>query len=263
MVTDCSQAFPPVRLVTFGVFRGGSTWAFNVARRLLALAPPPRPVAHLFAEPDELDERLWAPRVETHEVIKCHQESERFLEALDCGRAGGVVVSMRDPMACLASVLAQFCQAEPFSEYWTFERALAHIEEGLQLAAKLHGRSDAVFLDLHREGEELSLLRIAAFLGINPGVDALRAIHAEFTFETMRARSERIAEMPAQERFRGINDPDTLMHPGHVEKGARRDWRAELTAEQISDGLERFAPYAHVAPIGAPGGHPATGAAAA
>jgi hypothetical protein len=133
--------------------------------------------------------------------------------------------------------------------YWSFDDALDRAEAGLQLARKLSGRPDSVFIDLHREGEELSLLRIAAFLGVDLDVDALRAVHAQFTFETMRERAAQVAEVPRNELYRGINDPETLMHPRHVEKGAARDWRSELTPEQIERGFERFAPYADIVPI--------------
>lgn len=233
----------PVRVVCAGIYRSGSTWSFNVVRRLLEVTPPGRAVAYDYAEPDELDNFVWRSLSDEHHVVKCHAGSDGFLDAVRAGFVHGVVFSLRDPMAALASCVEQFCNREPFSRDWTFERALDHIEDGLRFGAELVGNPGVVFIDLHRDGEAASLERIVDFMGIAVPPAELEDVREEFTFSAMRERSERIAEQPADSLLRGINDPATLMHAHHVEKGAARDWRSELSPDQIAAATERFRPY--------------------
>jgi hypothetical protein len=241
--TQTATDLRAVRVVCAGIYRSGSTWSFNVVRRLLEVTPPGREVAYDYAEPQELDNFVWRSLGGEHHVVKCHAGSNGFLDAVRAGFVHAVVFSLRDPMAALASCVEQFCNREPFSREWTFERALDHIEEGLRFGDQLVGQPGVVFIDLHRNGEAASLERIVDFLGVVVAPAELAKIRDEFTFTAMRERSERIAEQPAESLLRGINDPATLMHANHVEKGAARDWRSELTAEQIAAATERFAPY--------------------
>ena len=236
--------YPVVRAVCAGVVRSGSMWAFNVVRRLLELAPPERPVSRQWAEGAELDDVVWRTLGSDHHVIKCHEESAGFIPALDAQFVNGVVFSLRDPLASLASCMEQFVNREPFSQHWNFETALGHIEGGLHLARRVAGRSDVVFVDLHRDGEAASLDRIVQFMGVTMAPDVVDAVREQFTFSEMRERAARIAEQPPEALMNGINDPVTFMHANHVDKGTRRDWRSELTAEQIAVATERFAPYA-------------------
>jgi hypothetical protein len=243
--------YPAVRAVCAGVVRSGSMWAFNVVRRLLELAPPERHVSWQWAEGAELDSVVWSTLGSDHHVIKCHEESGGFLPALDAQFVNGIVFSLRDPMASLASCMEQFVNREPFSHHWNFETALGHIEGGLSLARRVAGRPEVVFVDLHRDGELRSLERIVEFMGMTLAAEAVDAVREQFTFSEMRERSARIAEQPAEALMNGINDPVTFMHANHVDKGTRRDWRSELTAEQIAVATERFAPYADLMSSGA------------
>jgi Sulfotransferase domain len=233
----------PVRIVCAGIYRSGSTWSFNVVRRLLELTPPGRSVGYDYAEPSELDNFVWRSLNGEHHVVKCHAGSGGFMDAVRAGFVHGVVFSLRDPMAALASCVEQFCNREPFSRDWTFERALDHIEEGLRFGDQLVGQPGVAFIDLHRDGEAASLERIVKFMGLELAPAELDNVREEFSFAEMRERSAQIAEQPADALLRGINDPATLMHANHVEKGAARDWRSELSPDQIAAATERFAPY--------------------
>jgi hypothetical protein len=110
--------YPAVRVVCAGVVRSGSMWAFNVVRRLLELAPPERHVSWEWAEGTELDSAVWRTLGSDHHVIKCHEESGGFLSALDAQFVNGIVLSLRDPVASLASCMEQFVNREPFSHHW-------------------------------------------------------------------------------------------------------------------------------------------------
>ncbi len=242
--TSTATDLRPVRVVCAGIYRSGSTWSFNVVRRLLELTPPGRNVAFDYAEPRELDNFVWRSLSGEHHVVKCHAGSAGFLDAVRAGFVHGVVFSLRDPMAALASCVEQFCNREPFSREWTFERALDHIEEGLRFGGELVGNPGVVFIDLHRDGEAASLERIVKFMGVPVPPAELEEVREQFTFSAMRERSEQIAEQPADALLRGINDPATLMHANHVEKGAARDWRSELSPDQIAAATDRFASYA-------------------
>lgn len=139
--------YPAVRVVCAGVVRSGSMWAFNVVRRLLELAPPERHVSWEWAEGTELDAAVWRTLGSDHHVIKCHEESGGFLSALDAQFVNGIVFSLRDPMASLASCMEPFVNREPFSHHWNFETALGHIEGGLRLARRVAGRQEVLFVD--------------------------------------------------------------------------------------------------------------------
>jgi hypothetical protein len=243
--------YPAVRVVCAGVVRSGSMWAFNVVRRLLELAPPERHVSWQWAEGAELDSVVWSTLGSDHHVIKCHEESGGFLSALDAQFVNGIVFSLRDPMASLASCMEQFVNREPFSHHWNFETALGHVEGGLQLARRVAGRAEVAFVDLHRDGEAASLERVVEFMGLTLAPQLIDTVREQFTFSEMRERSARIAEQPPEALLNGINDPVTFMHANHVDKGTRRDWRSELTAEQIAVATERFAPYADLKSSGA------------
>jgi hypothetical protein len=243
--------YPAVRVVCAGVVRSGSMWAFNVVRRLLELAPPERHVSWEWAEGAELDSAVWRTLGSDHHVIKCHEESGGFVSALDAQFVNGIVFSLRDPMASLASCMEQFVNREPFSHHWNFETALGHIEGGLRLARRVAGREQVVFVDLHGDGEAASLERIVEAVGLALAPEVLDAVREQFTFSEMRERSARIAEQPPEALINGINDPVTFMHANHVDKGTRRDWRSELTADQIAVATERFAPYADLMSSGA------------
>jgi Sulfotransferase domain len=243
--------YPAVRVVCAGVVRSGSMWAFNVVRRLLELAPPERHVSWQWAEGAELDSVVWSTLGSDHHVIKCHEESGGFVSALDAQFVNGIVFSLRDPTASLASCMEQFVNREPFSHHWNFETALGHIEAGLALARRVAGRAEVVFVDLHRDGELRSLERIVGFMGLTLSPEVIESVHEQFTFSEMRERSARIADQPRAALMNGINDPVTFMHANHVEKGTRRDWRSELTAAQIAVATERFAPYADLMSPGA------------
>ena len=246
-----TREYPAVRAVCAGVVRSGSMWAFNVVRRLLELAPPERHVFWQWAEGAELDSAVWSMLGGDHHVIKCHEESGGFLPALDAQFVNGIVFSLRDPMASLASCMEQFVHREPYSHHWNFETALGHVEGGLRLARRVAGRPEVVFVDLHRDGELRSLERIVEFMGMTLAPEVVVEVRDKFTFSEMRERSARIAEQPPEALMNGINDPVTFMHANHVDKGTRRDWHSELSAEQIAVATERFAPYADLMSSGA------------
>ena len=209
----------------------------------MTLADPDREVVVEYAEGDDLDTLVWADRPAHNQVIKCHAASSGFVPAVQAGSVDAVVFTFRDPMTALASCVEQFCNRPPFNADWTFERALDRVTDGLKFGSLLEGSFVVLFVDLHRDGEAATIAQMAAFLGVEASPEDLARIQAEFSFDAMRERSAAIAEQDPETLLRGINDPQTLMHANHVDKGVHRDWRSELTEEQVAAALERFAPY--------------------
>jgi hypothetical protein len=229
----------PRLFVNAGMFRSGSTWSFNVAKRALAVSDPSRPVVHIYAEGPELD-AILDTRSEEHRVVKCHNPTPRLLETLDDGTIDAMLFSQRDPLAALASCVSQFVKREPFSKDWDFERAVERTAGGIEFGARLRGHARVLVVDLHRDGEDDSLRAILAHLGIALTPAQFEGILGELSFEQMRHRSEAIARMPEESLQRGFSDPVTMMHAGHVEKGVDRDWTSELTPEQAMYASEMF-----------------------
>jgi hypothetical protein len=232
----------PVTILCAGMFRSGSTWAFNVTRQLLAAADPETEVEAGYFEGEELEDML-SYRSDHHRVIKCHFGTDALIRSVDSGVVDSVIYSQRDPMAALASCVEQFCSRLPFSDDWTFETAVERVGHGIALGVALREVAGVLVLDLHRDGEERSLLAIAGHMGVSlPGSEQARILE-EFSFAHMRERSGVIASVPPEDLMRGINDPETLMHAGHVDKGSDRDWTTELTLEQAMYASEQFSRY--------------------
>jgi hypothetical protein len=229
----------PKLFVNAGMFRSGSTWAFNVAKRALAISDPGRNVVHAYAEAADLD-GILDTRSEDHRVVKCHEPTPRLLQALDDGTVDALVFSQRDPMAALASCVAQFVNREPFSKDWDFDRAVDRTARGIQFGARLRGHRRVLVVDLHRDGEAESLRAILDHLRIDLRPVQFDALLSELSFEPMRNRSNAIADMPTESLERGLNDPVTMMHAGHVEKGVDRDWTTELTLDQAMYASDVF-----------------------
>jgi hypothetical protein len=232
----------PITVLCAGMFRSGSTWAFNVTKKLLATADPETEVEAGYFEGEELDGML-STGSDHHRVIKCHFGTEALIRSIDSGVVDSVIYSQRDPMAALASCVEQFCSRLPFSDDWTFEIAVERIGQGIALGASLRDIAGVLFLDLHRDGEERSLEAIAGHLGIRPTHTDGARILGEFSFAHMRVRSDTIASVPPEDLMRGINDPETLMHARHVDKGVARDWTKELTLEQAMFASQQFSRY--------------------
>ena len=228
-----------------GMFRSGSTWAYNVVREVLRRGHPDATIEAGYHEGDELsvfvDRRLAGYR-----VAKFHLVTPAIVERIRVGAVGAVVHSRRDPMTALASCVEQFCANPRFSSYWTHEQAVEHVVDGLRLGRALAELPQVVTIDLHAEGEPVALERIVAHLRERVGVELraadVDAVRAEFTFERMRERSLEIAGRPEGELLRGINDPETLMHGGHVDKGTGRDWAGELSPELVADARSASPP---------------------
>jgi hypothetical protein len=181
-------------------------------------------------------------------VVKCHHGIEDMVAGIQSQTVDRTVYSYRDPMTALASCVDQFCARPMFSQDWDFDRAVGRIEDGLEIGRRLRAMPGVLVVDLHADGEEASLDAILAHVGLDLSAPQRDTLLHEYAFSRMRQRSAEIAELPRESLLRGCNDPQTLMHPHHVDKGRSRVWADELTREQIHHAYVTFAAYRDLVP---------------
>lgn len=229
----------PNNLVVLGMFRSGSTWAFNVALALLKAKLPDRKTYHAFAEGPSFD-RALAKGARREQVLKCHGWTNALGDALRSGGVTLVIHTYREPLMALASCVEQFTRHPTFARDWPFERAVDRIVQGLVIRRRLRAFPHCVVFDLHTEGEKHALTRLVN--AIYPDVSEANRSHIEnaFRFGRMKKLSRQLADREPGDLLRGINDPRTLMHANHVARGAERRWTDVLTAEQVAYARKAF-----------------------
>ncbi|MGJ3241796.1 MAG: hypothetical protein ACFE0O_02395 [Opitutales bacterium] len=229
----------PNNLVVLGMFRSGSTWAFNVALALLKAKLPGTKIFHAFAEGPSFD-RALAKGTRREQVLKCHGWTKALGGALRSGRVTLVIHTCRDPLMALASCVEQFTNHPTFAHDWPFERAVDRIVQGLIIRRRLRAFPNCVVFDLHNDGEEQALALLVE--AIHPDVSEETRVHIQnaFRFGRMKKISRQLADRDAGDLLRGINDPRTLMHGNHVARGTERRWTDVLTAEQVAYARKAF-----------------------
>jgi hypothetical protein len=196
----------PSPVLCAGMFRSGSTWAFNVTKQLLATADPETEVEAGYFEGEELEDML-SYRSDHHRVIKCHFGTDALIRSVDSGVVDSVIYSQRDPMAALASCVEQFCSRLPFSDDWTFETAVERVGQGSRWGLRCVKSPVCSFSTCTATARSVRFWRSRATWGSRyPGSEQARILE-EFSFAHMRERSGVIASVPPEDLMRGINDP--------------------------------------------------------
>jgi hypothetical protein len=219
-----------------GMYASGSTWVFNVLLQLAGVLAPELPRASRFVtEAGDIGELPGERRLL---LLKSH-ETDAAAEVALAAAAGVIVVSIRDPLDVVASVM-QYQQRD-------FAGALDLAELSALQCARMAGdprtlllRYEAGFVD-----DPVTLDRLAASLGgVLPVAERSRIFAA-----TRRREVERlIAALPGR---RGVLihkptgdllDPATHWHSHHANRtGEVGRWRRALTPAQATEVQERMA----------------------
>ncbi len=213
-----------------GMARSGSTWSYNVCRRIAETTGMPT-VAGFYGEGDALDTYIQAHRLTEfpgHVVLKLHQPGPALLKLILEGTARNIY-TIRDPRDCLCSRMR--------FENRAFEDALLAVVGNLLMlnCYEAAGGSLLVHYDAMMADPRAEIARIAGHMGVTlePGqideIDAATGL--EKSRDTMR-ELEAGAIPSAREVAGRLVDPRTCLQSGHISRGGTGLWRDELTAAE-------------------------------
>lgn len=234
----------PRLVCTVGLHGSASTYLFNVARELLAAALGPDKVLAFFSE--SVADVLRMPGLtERHAVWKLHCGDELWRPFVHLATPR-VLVSIRDPRDCVASLMQRFNAG-----FQPSVRALQH-----DCALAIHCADAGYPVFDYNDGffqQEDTVARIADYLGLDLPAERLQAIHAAFCTDSVRDHAARLMELPEGRRggdgVRILMDKHTQIHRNHVLDGRAGRWRevfgaaeCDFMAAQFRSFLDRFYP---------------------
>ena len=211
-----------------GMRSSGSTWIFNVARKIAELLHSDRPIIGPYivrgVELPQLDDPGRTV------LVKSHQTDA--LAAAELGRhAEAIWISIRDPRDCVASLLRyhdlEFAAAleQVKQDAWYCSRFLAHRRAGLF-------RYEAGFPDA-----PTTIDRIAAGFRATLSATDRDRIFAETRRPVIEAFIQQLEQLPRALRPapNDLVDPVTKWHRHHANRsGEIGRWRRELTRPQAA-----------------------------
>jgi hypothetical protein len=202
---------PPRIILSLGLFRSASTWAFNVTADIARTLGP---VQTLFADSvASLAEQLAADT--RCAVVKSHVPG-RDLRLLAQFAGAATVLTVRDPLDCVASLMEQFKEdfAPACADVAASARASLAVLDVLPALVVRYEAPGA------REAQAVSV--IAEHLAASLSLEDAAQIAQSYRPETVRSTVDALMlgggfdDRPAREQF----DPRTHWHPGHVGSGA-------------------------------------------
>ena len=212
-------------VVCVGVYRSGSTWAYNMVRSIIQSALPSARIGGRFAE--NIEE--LAPYSADHwdlVVLKAHPQHS-LLSLIEFLRPP-VILSVRDPRDCVASWMQML--GEEFSAFQP--RLMRSCFAALRLV-----RHDYTHTLRYEDGATASVqtvLDIAAHLGLSIAEDRAATLIRELSPESVKEQIKLMADsgrIDPSERL--VGDVKTLWLPGHVGDGRTGKFRESLTNDQL------------------------------
>lgn len=223
---DAFRAELPHRLVVCaGVYRSGSTWAYNMVKAIVNAANPSARIAGRFAE--NIDEFVLSG-TEQSDVIVLKTHPQPSLLALIEFLNAPVILSVRDPRDCVASWLEML--GEEFDAFQP--RLMRSCSAALELA-KSH-RTLTIRYEDGATKNTRTVISIAEHLGLKIDEHCAAQLLTRLSAESVK---EQINSMASTGRLdpgqRLVGDPQTLWLPAHVGDGRTGKYHQKLNAEQI------------------------------
>lgn len=223
-----SRAAPSLKLVVCsGLFRSGSTWLFNVVRKLLVDG-----FQSLFS--DGAGCSILSDGQSRTIIVKCHKPEWSLLEVV--GRTHcPVLLTIRDPRDAVVSLMSfrKLDFGEALEVIGSSADRLLDIKESATLTLKYEDR----FFD-----SPDSIAVIGKALGVSLSHEQCAAYCQDFTREAVDEQIRRLHgagilrdDAGAAEAF----DPETHWHAGHIGDGRVGKFRDQLTAKQIGSVVQR------------------------
>lgn len=228
-----------------GMARSGSTWSYNVSRRIAEATGMPT-VAGFYGEGDALDAYIQDRNLTEfpgHVVLKLHQPGPLLLELILQGAARNIY-TIRDPRDCLCSRMT--------FENKAFDDSLLGVVGNL-LMYNCYETGDGTLFVMYEAmmaDSRTQIARIIDYLGVSLDADQIAAIDADAGLDHSRGvlRDLEAGGIAAAREIAGrMVDPRTCLQTGHIGHGGTGRWRDELSeAENLTamavlrDWLVRF-----------------------
>jgi hypothetical protein len=214
-----------------GMPRSASTWSYNVAR-LLTMKRQNSVWANFADTPETLDKQLGEAEKqhETVAVFKFHKASERVMQLLQAGIAVNVF-TYRHPLAAIASWREIFGLPLDIAVRVTTD-ALRDMDRYRRLPGTLF----VAMRDVVQSGYAATE-RVASHLGYS---SLSPEQIAEVACTTSTDQMAKMAESLRVSKTRLIDvgftryDPVTHLHVGHINRGLDRNYRHDLTEDEIA-----------------------------
>ena len=212
-------------IVCAGVYRSGSTWAYNMVKLIIQAALPGVRIGGCFAENIEELAPFGADHCDLV-VLKTHPQQSllSLIEFLN----PPVILSVRDPRDCVASWMQML--GEEFSVFQP--RLMKSCFAALRLA-----RHDYTHTIRYEDGATASartVMDIAAHLGLSIAQQRAAVLVKELSPESVKIQNKQMAEagrIAPSERL--ISDAKTLWLPAHVGDGRIGKYREALSNDQL------------------------------
>lgn len=223
-------------VVTAGLVGSASTWAFNVARELMAASFGAHAVIGVFAESPAA---LYAnPAIGgRHFICKTHGWPDLHLFAHL--NAATVIVTVRDPRDCVLSFAERF--GHPLAEV---TRGVAYQCQHMIACADA---GHPVLRYEERFFDDLAMVRaLAQHLGVEVSDGVADEIFNKYRTEAVRAFAATVPSLP-QEQLGGDDkrpyDRITKIYQTHIGDGRVNKWRERLDPRQRAELTRLFAPF--------------------
>ncbi|MBX7187308.1 MAG: sulfotransferase domain-containing protein [Vicinamibacteria bacterium] len=214
-------------VINAGVFSSASTWVSNIARGLLQ-ASGGGPVISAYADSlTEVRRPLPLPD-DMHLMLKTHHIKRDLLLLIAAG-AAKAIVPMRDPRDCIVSLMQRF--------HRSFDAALRDVSSSLAHidAIPSQGVLALRYEDRFAEKRE-TILKIAAFLGVNSRPETVAKLHHDFSVAEVSALVARIPTMPEGDIVRRVDSiahKNTGLHTNHITDTLSGKYARLLTPSQL------------------------------
>jgi len=217
---------------TIGLHRSASTWAFNVARKLLLADGPPRNALSFYA--DQVEEIPPEAATKARGLMKSHHGSPELDACLDA-RPTRLVLTLRDPRDAALSMAQRFQAPPRDTVVWLCNDCvrLARLRERPHLAL----RYEAWFFEAPE-----TVFALAADLDVEAPPQAMQSIFTAYRADAVRAFAQSLAALPAERvdtAGRFLVDRVTHIHAPHIGDGRSGKWKqlAPETRQALASAL--------------------------
>ena len=211
-----------------GMRSSGSTWIFNVVRKIAELLHPDRQIVGPYVV-----RGVELPQLDTpgrYVIVKTHQTDDLAMAKL-AEHANAICVSIRDPRDCVASLVRYHAM--------DFAAALAQVGQDAQYCLRIatHPRASLFRYEARFPDNPATVERIASTFGVVLRPVERDRIFAETRRPVIEAFIQQLDQLPRALRPApdDLVDPVTKWHRHHANRtGEIGRWNRELTARQVA-----------------------------
>ena len=211
-------------IVCAGLPRSGSTWAFNAVIKLMGAVDPAEGVYS-----DTVDDGLFKLLVSGKRVVLKTHRPDAAVMALAEACGSPVIITIRDPRDCIASLMQQFGLG--------FAEALEQVSESARAIMDMSACSQVLFIKYEaKSARSRSTLKVLAEkLSAAAAPNDIADIHKELSPKAVKEFiAHRVADGQFNDQIKAVAqwDPVTHWHPNHIGDGKAKKYLELLTPDQ-------------------------------